>query len=107
MDLDFRQFQDRAWEDKVPLIERSLSLLLDLGIYEGARFHEWIKERLAAKGVHTFADLVREGDEDPRRRYDLQVIASTSRSTSCSCCRATQPSSASSPTNSRSPSPCG
>jgi NTE family protein len=76
MELDFRQFQDRAWEDKVPLIERSLSLLLDLGIYEGARFHEWIKERLAAKGVHTFADLVREGDEDPRWRYDLQVIAS-------------------------------
>ncbi len=24
--LDYRQFQDRAWEDKVPLIERSLSL---------------------------------------------------------------------------------
>jgi NTE family protein len=76
MELDFRQFQDRAWEDKVPLIERSLSLLLDLGIYEGDRFLDWMRERLAAKGVHTFADLVREGEEDPRWRYDLQVIAS-------------------------------
>jgi NTE family protein len=77
MDLDFRQFQDRAWEDKIPLIEKSLSLLLDLGIYEGERFYNWMKEQLAAKGVHTFGDLVREGDEqDPRWRYDLQVVAS-------------------------------
>ena len=56
--LDYRQFKDRGWEDKVPLIERSLSLLLDLGLYEGTRFYEWIKERLEAKGVRTFADLV-------------------------------------------------
>ena len=76
MELDFRQFQDKGWEDKVPLIEKSLSLLLDLGVYEGSRFHEWMKERLAAKGVHTFADLTREGEEDPRWRYDLQVIVS-------------------------------
>jgi NTE family protein len=76
MDLDFRQFQDRSWEDKVPLIERSLSLLLDLGVFEGDRFHEWMKERLAEKNVHTFADLVRDGEEDPRWRYDLQVIVS-------------------------------
>ncbi len=33
--LDYRQFKDQGWEDKVPLIERSLSLLLDLGLYEG------------------------------------------------------------------------
>ena len=76
MELDFRQFQDRAWEDKVPLIEKSLSLLLDLGVYEGERFHEWMRGMLEAKGIRTFADLVREGEEDPRWRYDLQVIAS-------------------------------
>ena len=58
--LDYRQFQDRAWEDRVPLIERSLSMLLDLGLYEGDRFLAWIRERLEAKGVHTFADLVQE-----------------------------------------------
>ena len=77
MTLDYRQFQDRAWEDRMPVIERSLSLLLDLGIYEGDRFLEWIRERLEAKGVRTFADLVHpEYAEDPRFRSKLQVIAS-------------------------------
>ena len=75
--LDYRQFQDRAWEDKVPLVERSLSLLLDLGLYEGDRFLEWMRERLEAKGVRTFADLVHdEFADDPRYRSRLQVIAS-------------------------------
>ena len=75
--LDYRQFQDRAWEDKVPLVERSLSLLLDLGLYEGDRFLAWIRERLEAKGVRTFADLVHdEFADDPRYRSRLQVIAS-------------------------------
>ncbi len=75
--LDYRQFQDRAWEDKVPLVERSLSMLLDLGLYEGSRFLEWMRERLEAKGVRTFADLVHdEFADDPRYRSKLQVIAS-------------------------------
>jgi NTE family protein len=75
--LDYRQFQDKGWEDKVPLIERSLSLLLDLGLYEGERFYEWMKEMLEAKGVRTFADLVHpDYADDPRYRSRLQVIAS-------------------------------
>jgi NTE family protein len=75
--LDYRQFQDEAWEDKVPLIERSLSLLLDLGLYEGERFYEWMKEMLGAKGVRTFADLVHpDYEDDPLYRWKLQVIAS-------------------------------
>jgi len=75
--LDYRQFQDRGWEDKIPLIERSLSMLLDLGLYEGDRFLEWIRERLDAKGIRTFADLVHdEFADDPRYRSRLQVVAS-------------------------------
>ncbi len=75
--LDYRQFQDKAWEDKVPLIERSLSILLDLGLYEGRRFHEWIRDLLAAKGVRTFGDLVHpDYAEDPKFRSRLQVVAS-------------------------------
>jgi NTE family protein len=75
--LDYRQFQDRAWEDKVPLVEHSLSLLLDLGLFEGDRFLEWIRERLTAKGVRTFADLVQDDyADDPRYRSRLQVVAS-------------------------------
>jgi NTE family protein len=75
--LDYRQFQDKGWEDKVPLIERSLSLLLDLGLYEGERFLGWIRELLEAKGVRTFADLVHpDYADDPLYRSRLQVIAS-------------------------------
>ena len=77
MDLDYRQFQDKGWEDKVPLIERSLSLLLDLGIYEGNFFYNWIQERLEAKDVRTFADLVHpEYADEPRFRHRLQVVVS-------------------------------
>jgi NTE family protein len=36
--LDYRQFEDKGWEDKIPLVERSLSMLLDLGLYEGDVF---------------------------------------------------------------------
>jgi NTE family protein len=77
MSLDYRQFQDKGWEDKVPLIERSLSMLLDLGLYEGDVFLEWIRERLVAKGIRTFADLVHpDFADDPRFRSRLQVVAS-------------------------------
>ncbi len=77
MSLDYGQFEDKGWEDKLPIFEKSVSLLLDMGLYEGKRFHEWMQERLAAKDVHTFGDLVRDPDEaDPRYRYRLHVIAS-------------------------------
>jgi len=75
--LDFNQFKDKGWEDNIPLFDRSASLLLDQGIYEGKVFHEWMRELLAAKGIHTFRDLVlEEFAEDPKYRSRLQVIAS-------------------------------
>lgn len=77
LELDYRAFQDRGWEDRVPVIERSLSMLLDLGLYEGEYFLRWIRERLEDKGVRTFADLVHpDFADDPRFRSRLQVIAS-------------------------------
>jgi NTE family protein len=75
--LDYRAFRDRGWEDQVPLLERPLSMLLDLGFYEGAYLLDWIRARLEAKGVRTFADLVHPAyADDPRFRSRLQVIAS-------------------------------
>jgi NTE family protein len=75
--LNFRQFQDEAWEDRIPLIDRTVSILLDQGVYEGQRFYEWMKELLEAKGIRTFRDLViQEFAEDPKYRSKLQVIAS-------------------------------
>ena len=38
--LDFRQFQDEGWEDRLPIIDRTASILLDQGLYEGTRFYE-------------------------------------------------------------------
>src|SRR5918997_6642493 len=57
LDLRFRDFKDEEWEDRVPLIGKQMSLLRDLGIYEGRFFREWMRERLARKGVNTFTDL--------------------------------------------------
>jgi NTE family protein len=75
--LDYRQFQDKGWEDKIPLVKRTVSILRDQGIYEGKRFYEWMKELLEAKGIRTFRDLViEEFAEDPKYRSRLQVIAS-------------------------------
>src|SRR4029453_6385237 len=74
--LDFREFQDEGWEDKLPLVDRSASILLDRGIYEGQRFYDWMKGLLDAKGVRTFRDLVIEGEDDPKYRSRLQVVVS-------------------------------
>jgi NTE family protein len=75
--IDFLSFRDRSWEDKVPLVRRSVSILKDLGIYEGKFFETWMEGLLAKKGVRTFADLATDAyGDDPRYRYKLQVIAS-------------------------------
>ncbi len=75
--MDFNAFRDRGWEDRIPLLRRPISVLKDLGIYEGRFFEAWIRDLLARKNVRTFADLetVEFGD-DPRYRYRLHVIAS-------------------------------
>jgi NTE family protein len=74
-DLDFAQFEDKGWEDRVPFVGKALSLVLDQGVFEGKRFLEWIGDLLEKKHIHTFGDL-RTGDDDPRYAYRLQVIAS-------------------------------
>jgi NTE family protein len=77
LELDYRRFQDRAWEDRIPIFERAASVLLDQGIFEGRSFLEWLRELLEAKGVVQFGDLVvEEFADDPRYRHRLQVIAS-------------------------------
>jgi NTE family protein len=76
LELPFAEFKDRGWEDKVPVIGRQLSVLRDLGIYEGRRFREWIGDLLAQQGKTRFGDLVDPDAEDPRNRWTLRVIAS-------------------------------
>lgn len=74
-ELDYDRFKDRAWEDTMPA-GTALSILKDLGIYEGEGFLAWMRELLEAKGVRTFRDLVRREDTELRYRYKAQVIAS-------------------------------
>jgi NTE family protein len=77
LELDFLKFQDEGWEDRLPLFEKTVSLVNDLGIYEGNFFQEWMRKKLEAKGKRTFGDLLLDpADEDPRYRYKLHVIAS-------------------------------
>ena len=74
--LDYDRFKDRAWEDRLPLAGRSLSILKDLGIYEGEAFLAWMRDLLEAKGVRTFGDLVRRESGELKYRYKAQLIAS-------------------------------
>src|SRR3954454_8291025 len=78
LSLDFRQFEDKGWEDKIPLLHNPLSLLLDQGVYEGERFLDWMREMLAANNVSTFADLKIDDDDgdDDVHAYRLQVVVS-------------------------------
>ncbi len=74
--LDYGRFKDEALEDRIPLAGSSISILKDLGIYEGEEFLGWMRELLEKKGVRTFKDLVRRDTEDLKYRYRAQVIAS-------------------------------
>jgi NTE family protein len=51
-------------------------LLRDRGLHSGRYFHQWIGDRLAAKGVKTFGDLRDPQPAHAAREYRLQVIAS-------------------------------
>jgi NTE family protein len=73
--LDFHRFEDKSWQDRIPLVGKPLSVLIENGIYRGDEFLGWIRELLAAKGIRTFADL-RTDFDDPKYTSRLQVIAS-------------------------------
>jgi len=76
-DLDFSLFRDKSWVDRIPFVGSPLSILSDLGIYEGKQLLDYIGGLLEEKNVRTFADLVRDADEDEARyRYKAQIIAS-------------------------------
>lgn len=76
-DLDFNQFKDKDWLDRIPYVGMALSLWFESGLYEGNYLESWIRKLLADKGVRTFKDLVLKGFENnPKCRYKLVIIAS-------------------------------
>jgi NTE family protein len=72
--LDYRQFKDEGFIDRVPIIGQLASLLFEKGIYEGEFFETWIRELLSKKGVKTFGDLLAKPGSLYRHR--LQVLVS-------------------------------
>ena len=76
LSMNFLEFRDRGWEDRIPFVPRTVAILKDLGVYEGNRFEAWIRDLLAQRGVRSFRDLAaRDHPADPRYRSRLQVTA--------------------------------
>jgi NTE family protein len=76
LNLPFEEFKDQGALDRLPLIGKAASVLLERGIYEGVFFERWMAEQLEKKGVTRFGQLVNEEAEDPDQRYRLRVIVS-------------------------------
>jgi NTE family protein len=77
--LDYLQFEDETWVEKVPLLGHGASIAIENGMYKGDAFESWIRNLLSAQHVYTFADLAAEPDPDDDSgefRSRLQVIAS-------------------------------
>ncbi|TEB10686.1 patatin-like phospholipase family protein [Pelotomaculum propionicicum] len=74
--LDFRQFKDKDWLGQIPYLGPALRLWFKNGLYKAGFLEKWVREKLDAKGVRTFKDLVlRDFENDPKYRYKLVVIA--------------------------------
>ncbi len=74
--LDFKQFKDKDWLGQLPYLGPALRLWFKNGLYKAGFLEKWVREKLAAKGVHTFKDLVlMDFENDPKCRYKLVVIA--------------------------------
>ena len=80
-DLDFSQFEDNPgiFARHFEQIGEGLGLIFHDGLFAGQFLHDWIKQVLAAKNVHTWGDLK---DDDPgsslppEKQYKLVVIVS-------------------------------
>ena len=75
-DMDFQRFADRRRLAWLGPPGEAIDLFKDRGLHSGRYFLDWIRERLAAKGVRTFADLRDPHPVREERRYRLRVIAS-------------------------------
>jgi NTE family protein len=80
-ELDFSQFEDNPgiFSRHFEHVGQGLGLIFHEGLFVGQFMHDWIKQILAAKNVHTWGDLK---DNDPgsslppEQRYKLVVIVS-------------------------------
>ena len=75
-DIDYKKCMDGTVFYGVPLAGPVLSVLLEMGLFRGDYLEDWMREKLAAKGVRTFRDLVVKTNYHNDYRYRLRLIAS-------------------------------
>jgi len=76
-DIDYKRFIDSPLCDPLH-ISNVYQLLTHNGLYDGSYIEEFVREKLAAKSIHTFGDLLaaQKYRNDPFLRYRLTIIAS-------------------------------
>ncbi|MDF2719892.1 MAG: hypothetical protein K0R28_6817 [Paenibacillus sp.] len=67
LETPFSDFLAQSWLHQLPIIGPAARILIKKGLYSGQRLEQWMADKLAAKGIRTFADL-------PRGK--LKIIAS-------------------------------
>lgn len=78
-EIDYRRFEDQGALDRLPLVGKGLSLLLEKGIYEGEYLRKWLDELLTDLRKRTWADMRLDdpGTSLPAdRSYRLVVMSS-------------------------------
>ena len=76
--IDYARFAATPLCDPLHLSDL-FQLLIHNGLHNGSYIEEFVREKLAAKGVHTFGDLLSKDTSqltDPFLRYRLTIIAS-------------------------------
>ncbi len=74
--VDFRLFADTPGLDRL-MAKKIFNIAIHGGIHPGLYMESFMREKLNAKGIRTFGDLIVKGQEvDPTHRYKLTVIAS-------------------------------
>ena len=74
--LDFNQLTDPPAIGHIPFFGPIIDEVVQKGLYEGNFFQNRMRELLAAKGVHTFRDLLDKDATEERYRYKVRVVAS-------------------------------
>lgn len=75
-ELDLSKLEDPTFEARIPLAGPLVSEVSRMGLYKGDVFLDKMRGWLAAKGKHTFKDLIiDETASDPRYKFKLHVIA--------------------------------
>jgi NTE family protein len=75
-DMHFQSFADRPRLHELGALGEAIEVAKHRGIHSGDYFLGWMRERLAAKGIHRFGDLRDPDASQENRSYRLQVIAS-------------------------------